>query len=249
MGLHTGIEWAQATWNPWMGCEKVSPGCRFCYAERDMTKYGQDFATVKRSKTTFEDPLKWARGNKLNQGDRIFTCSISDFFIKQADQWRGMAWDIIRRTPQFNYLILTKRIERAEGCLPGDWGTSGYPNVWLGVSAENQQFANKRIPLLLRIPAVVHWVSAEPLLGPINLHFPSESMTERDVWVIAGGESGTNPRPMDPAWAIDIQQQCQKVNVPFFFKQMGGSKQIDGHWGGNLLGGRTWLEIPEKRPA
>ena len=107
MAKTTGIEWATATWNPWHGCTKVSPGCAHCYMYRDKTRYGQNPAAVTRSKTTFFDPLKWKEPQA-----RIFTCSWSDFFIEEADAWRPEAWNIIQNTPQHSYLILTKSIAR-----------------------------------------------------------------------------------------------------------------------------------------
>lgn len=228
-----------------------------------MTRYGQDFASVHRSKTTFEDPLRWARGKKLNPGDRIFTCSISDFFIEEADEWRPEAWDIIRRTP-FTYLILTKRIERVRQFLPSDWG-SGYKNVWLGTSVESQEYA-WRLIYLLDTPAALHWVSAEPLLDSLSLrdvlprdHHPFARISlnaltgvvvggghapNRVRWVVVGGESGSSPRPMNPRWADWLRRECEISATPFFFKQMGGNKLINGHWGGNELDGKAWEEFP-----
>lgn len=166
MAQNSKIEWTEATWNPWYGCTKVSPGCKFCYMYREMVRYGRDPRIVTRSKTKFSDPLKWVRAGKAPQF--CFTCSWSDFFIEAADEWRPEAWKIISDTPEITYQILTKRPELVRDRLPADWG-DGYENVWLGVSAENQEYADERIPLLLKIPAAVRWVSAEPLLGPIDL--------------------------------------------------------------------------------
>lgn len=160
MGSKTGISWTDATHNFWYGCEKVSPGCKLCYAERDMTRYGRDFRAVTRAKG-FDKPLSWKEPRK------VFVNSWSDFFIEQADAWRDDAWDVIRRTPHLTYQILTKRPERIAAHLPSDWG-SGWPNVWLGVSAENQEYADERIPLLLQTPAAVRFVSYEPALGPVS---------------------------------------------------------------------------------
>jgi protein gp37 len=168
MGEKTNIEWTNATWNPWYGCHKVSAGCKFCYMFRDMPHYGKDPNIVTRSRSTFDEPLRWAKNGKLAPGSRIFTCSWSDWFIGEADPWRPQAWGIVHDTPQFTYLILTKRPERIAEHLPSDWG-AGYPNVWLGVSTENQDAADERIPLLLDTPAAVHFLSCEPLLGPIVL--------------------------------------------------------------------------------
>lgn len=173
----------------------------------------------------------------------MFTCSWSDFFLEEADGWRDQAWDVIKNTPNNTYQILTKRIENVATRLPGDWG-DGYENVWLGVSAENQEMANLRIPLLLNIPAKIKFLSLEPLLGPINLYEAksivaaglsvmnagrfgedAEPSWEEGLvdWVIVGGESGlpAYARPMHPGWAIEILAECQQANIPFFFKQWG----------------------------
>lgn len=234
MAEKSAIEWTEATWNPWYGCLKVSPGCKFCYMYRDMVRYGRDPHIVTRSKTKFKDPLTWVRTGKAPKF--CFTCSWSDFFIAEADEWRGEAWEIIRKTPQITYQILTKRPERIREHLPADWG-SGYKNVWLGVSAENQQYADERIPHLLKIPASVLWVSAEPLLGRIDFSMidwdGSTALTvlegySRIKWVVAGGESGPECRPMQAEWARTIAQQCKAVNAAFFMKQMGGKADKRG---------------------
>lgn len=254
MGETTGIEWASATWNPWMGCHKVSAGCKNCYMFRDMPHYGKDPNVVVRSKTTFDAPLKWAKSGKVQPGARIFTCSWSDWFIAEADEWRAEAWDVVRRTPQFTYLILTKRPERIADHLPADWG-AGYSNVWLGTSAENQEQADKRLPSLFGIQAVVRFVSAEPLLGPIDFGFPFASdnawLTDNHVdWIITGGESALkDARPCDLDWVRAIRDQCQASGTALFHKQHGGTRKIDGVWGGRELDGRTWDEFPQRVTA
>ena len=254
MGETTGIEWASATWNPWMGCHKVSAGCKNCYMFRDMPHYGKDPNVVVRSKTTFDAPLKWAKSGKVQPGARIFTCSWSDWFIAEADEWRAEAWDVVRRTPQFTYLILTKRPERIAAHLPADWG-NGYPNVWLGTSAENQEQAKRVWPLLLA-PAAVRFVSAEPLLGPIDFNaidaFCPDWRKGITIgtyldWVITGGESALkDARPCDLDWVRSIRDQCQAAGVALFHKQHGGTRKIDGVWGGRELDGRTWDEFPQR---
>lgn len=250
MAEKTGIEWADATWNPWMGCKKVSPGCKNCYMFRDMTFYGRDPNTVVRAAdSTFRNPLRWAKSEKLKDGARVFTCSWSDWFIDKADDWREEAWAIIKATPQFTYLILTKRPERIKGNLPADWGT-GYPNVWLGTSAENQEMANLRIPELLTIPAAIHWISAEPLLGEIDLEEVGEILEcnlidGRLDWVVTGGESDKkNPRPSNAEWFEKLLYYCAVQEVAFFHKQNGGTKKINGAWGGRELDGKTYDEFP-----
>lgn len=216
MSASTRIAWTEATWNPWYGCTKVSPGCDHCYMFRDMTRYGRDPETVTRSRTTFAAPLRWWEPR------RIFTCSWSDFFHKAADAWRPEAWDIIRATPHHTYQILTKRPGRIARHLPPDWG-EGYPNVWLGVSVESQAQV-RRIEVLAAIPATVRWLSCEPLLGPVTLR-----ALEHIGWVVVGGESGPDGerRDMDLAWAEDIQAQCQHYAVPFFFKQRSAVRSED----------------------
>lgn len=226
MSATTGITWTDATWNPWMGCTRVSPGCASCYMFREQERYGNDPNFLRRSKTTFRDPLKksWALPR------RIFTCSWSDFFHQDADAWRPEVWEIIRQTPQHTYQILTKRPERVIPNLPADWypDPSGdafraptwatqpqWRHVWLGVSIENQRWVER----IEKMPARAKlFISAEPLLGPLDLR---EWLSEVG-WVIVGGESGPDARPMDLAWAADIQAQCQVANVPFFFKQRSG---------------------------
>lgn len=261
MGDKTPIEWADATWNPWYGCRRVSTGCRGCYAAREMKAYGMDFGAVTRSKTRFELPLK------LTQRYFIFACSWSDFFIEDADAWRPEAWDVIRRCPRHTFLLLTKRPGRIPLCLPPDWG-EGWSNVWLGVSAENQRWADKRIPELLKVPANLRFASLEPLLGPMRLYgcvqldalTRIEPLTGQQMhvgafvpslkaqgpclsWIIAGGESGPGARPCDPAWLSALQQQCAAAGVPFFLKQLGGYP--DKRAGDKArLEGRLWQERP-----
>jgi protein gp37 len=231
MSDRTSIGWTDATWNPWHGCTKVSPGCAHCYMFRDKTRYGQNPELVVRSKTTFNDPLKW------REPKRVFTCSWSDWFHEAADAWRAEAWDIIRRTPHLTYQILTKRPERIQGNLP--WGMYGdpWPNVWLGTSVENQRFAY-RARVISTIPAAVRFVSAEPLLGPVSLPLGGIH------WVIAGGESGPDCRPMREEWARSLRDQCAEYGVAFFLKQLGGHPDARAH-DKALLDGSTHTEFPE----
>lgn len=261
MGEKSAIEWTQNTWNPWQGCHKVSPGCKFCYMYRDKERYGQDPKTVVRSKPpTFNAPLKWT------DPALVFTCSWSDWFVEEADAWREDAWAIIRKTPHLTYQILTKRPERIAGHLPADWG-EGYSNVWLGTSVESQKYADERIPALLSVPAKIRFLSCEPLLGPLDL----TGKTIEDVWIdpgyaaldsglgeviredgwpihwiITGGESGAKDkiRPADLAWFRSIRDQCQAAGIAYFHKQHGGSTKINHIWGGRELDGRTWDEMP-----
>lgn len=233
MAATSSIEWTEATWNPWHGCVKVSPGCKNCYMYRDKQRYGQDPKQIARSKTTFYDPLKWTRPSL------VFTCSWSDWFIEDADEWRDEAWSIIRRTPYHTYQILTKRPERISASLPDDWG-KGWHNVWLGVSIENQDYIYRK-QVLCALPARTRFISAEPLLGPLDL-----GLMDGIHWVITGGESGPKARPMNLDWARSIRNQCERAGVLFFHKQNGGATRVGGTWGGRLLDGRTWDAIPQR---
>ena len=227
MGKETGIEWTDHTWNPWHGCSKVSPGCAHCYMFRDKKRYGQDPELIVRSaRATFNKPLAW------KDAALVFTCSWSDFFHEAADAWREDAWDIIRRTPHLTYQILTKRPERIAAHLPADWG-EGWPNVWLGTSVENQRWA-VRAYQLCEIPASCRFISAEPLLGPVDLTAYEPRLDVRNPlelldWVIVGGESGPRARPMDIAWARDLRNQCERYGVAFFLKQLGGASNPRAH--------------------
>lgn len=259
MGKNSKIEWTDHTWNPWYGCNKVSQGCKNCYMYRDMARTPFDPNVVTRAKTaTFRKPLSWKEPAK------VFTCSWSDFWIEEADPWREEALQIIADTPHLTYQILTKRPERILDWLDGAcWPVSGCPigenglpdNVWLGVSAENDNHAHKRIWHLCQIPATVRFVSAEPLIDPLDLGLDTllagengmKAISELIHWVITGGESGpeSNIRKANLDWFRSIRDQCLNAGVAYFHKQHGGSKKINGTWGGRELDGRTWDEMPQ----
>lgn len=231
MGISTQIEWTSATWNPWRGCKKISPGCNNCYMFRNQRRYGRNPSIIEKSKTTFSAPMKWK--NPL----MIFTCSWSDWFIEEADEWRIGAWDIIKNTPRHLYQILTKRPERIIENLPKDWGT-GWENVWLGVTVETNDYSS-RIDVLKQIPAYIRFVSFEPLLEEITLF----NLSGID-WVITGGESGPDSRPCNLYWVKNIIQECNNNNIPVFHKQNGGNKRINGSWGGHSIDGIQYREFP-----
>ncbi len=241
MGKDSGIEWTNETWNPWQGCHKVSPACAYCYMYSDKARYGQDPEVVVRSKPrTFRFPLR------LKSPTIIFTCSWSDWFHKDADDWREEAYEIIRQTPQHIYQILTKRSERIADHLPDDWG-EGYPNVWLGVSVENQRWTT-RIDDLIQVPAKVRFISAEPLLGSLDLSRylkPGGQTTLNPPlnWVITGGESGPRQREMNLDHARSLRDQCAEASVPFFLKQLGGHPDKRGG-AKALLDGVRHVEMP-----
>ncbi|HET8895415.1 MAG TPA: DUF5131 family protein [Gaiellaceae bacterium] len=211
----SAIEWTDATWNPWMGCEKVSPGCAHCYMYREQRQYGSDPSVVRRSKTKFKDPLRWPDARL------VFTCSWSDWFHPGADAWRDEAWQIIRATPHLTYQILTKRPELISDRLPADWG-DGYENVWLGVSVENSRFT-WRVDELRAVPATVRFISAEPLLGSLFDRTGKRKplVLEAIDWLIVGGESGPGSRKLELEWALELMDACDEAGVAFFMKQLG----------------------------
>ncbi len=230
----TTIEWTDQTWNPVDGCDKVSPGCDHCYAEAIATRFAGGKAYPNGFKVTLHPerlshPLHWRKPR------RVFVNSMSDLFHDQIpDEFIADIWDVMGAAPQHTFQILTKRPARMRSLLK-HWLT--LPNVWLGVSAENQRWADIRIPTLAETPAAIRFISAEPLLGPINLtdHLPGLD------WVIAGGESGRHARPMHPDWPRSIRDQCQAAGVAFLFKQWGGRTPKAG---GRDLDGRTWDQYP-----
>ncbi|MDB5311600.1 MAG: hypothetical protein JWO38_5802 [Gemmataceae bacterium] len=224
------------TWNPWVGCTRVSAGCLNCYMFRQQREYGRDPGAVRRTKT-WGDPVRWQRAAaKAGRTEFVFTCSWSDWFHEAADPWRDEAWAVVKRCPNLTFQVLTKRAERIADHLSSDWG-NGYDNVWLGVSVERDDYAG-RADLLRPIPARVRWVCAEPLLGPL----PSLDLTGIH-WVVCGGESGPDWRAMDPAWAGRLRDACRAASVPFYFKQG------NGHYLGTdpRLDGEVVWEMPATR--
>lgn len=217
MGENSAIQWTKHSWNPWQGCQKVSPGCDNCYMFRDKTRFGQDPEVVVKSKSsTFNRPLRWdADAKALDRIDYVFVASWADFFSKEADDWRAEAWAIIKRCPNLIFQVLTKRHGRIADHLPPDWG-DGYPNVWLGVSAENAEWWNRRVSALNSVPARTKFVSYEPALGPID----GCSAAGID-WVIIGGESGHDARPFELAWAKTAIDICERDGAKPFVKQLG----------------------------
>jgi protein gp37 len=205
---------------------------------REMERFGKDPNVVVRSKTTFNDPLKWI------DPAYVFTCSWSDFFHEDVSiAWLDDAWDIIRKTPHLTYQILTKRPEEIMDCLPEDWG-DGWDNVWLGVTIENEDNI-WRMESLLEVDAKLYFVSYEPALGSIAHKL--YSYWHKIGWLISGGESGPNARPANPDWFREVRDLCEIRKIPYFHKQAGGSIKIDGTWGGDTLDGKQYHEFPVAR--
>lgn len=267
MADRSKIEWTEASWNPVTGCEEVSPGCDHCYAKTFAERwrgtpghaYANGFDLTLRP-NRLDQPLRWTRPR------RVFVNSMSDLFHKDIpDEYIGKVFAVMAATPRHTYQLLTKRHGRMRALLNNaDWRSYVFqyesvldlsgrprplpvwplPNVWLGVSVEDQQRADLRIPALFETPAAVRWLSMEPLLGPVDLtgiNWRRGSITHLDVlngrygvpelwqqktdkridWVVVGGESGPGARPMHPYWARSVRDQCVAAGVPFFFKQHG----------------------------
>jgi|CXWL01.1.fsa_nt_gi protein gp37 len=267
MSAKSSIEWTDVTWNPVRGCSLVSAGCRNCYAMKQAHRFsgpGQPYegltmigqhgpswiGTVKTVPWLLDEPLHWKKPRK------IFVNSMSDLFHRDVpDEFIEKVFVVMARSPRHTYQVLTKRPGRMlefmrknstggrifhlaadRGVESGQWPLS---NVWLGVSVEDQATADERIPILLQTPAAVRWVSAEPLLGPVDIRWksgsdfrswmpapgpPSPSYRGGDGyidWVVVGGESGPRARPCDLAWIRSIKDQCQEAGVPVFVKQLG----------------------------
>jgi len=234
MANSSPIEWTDATWNPVTGCSKISPGCKFCYAERlarrlqamGQKNYRNGFE-VTLQPHMLEHPLRW------RQPRRVFVNSMSDLFHPAVPaDYVHRAFDVMRRAHWHRYQLLTKRSDRLLELNPVlDW----QPQIWMGVSIENEDCLC-RIERLRRTGAHIKFLSIEPLLGPLG------KLNLRGIdWVIAGGESGPGARYMDPEWVREIRAICTRARVPFFFKQWGGvfKKRM-----GRVLDDRTWDEMP-----
>jgi protein gp37 len=226
MGDKTGIQWADHTFNPWVGCTKISAACDHCYAEGWARRSGSpELWQGERRRTSAANwgtPMKWDRAAAAqSRRARVFCASLADFFDNQVPtRWRDDTWHRIDQTPNLDWLLLTKRPENILKMLPTpaigapQWA-EGWHNVWIGTTVENRATL-RRLDILRRIPAAVHFLSIEPLL---------EDLGEVDLdgisWVICGGESGPGARPMHPAWARSLRDQCKAAGVTFFFKQWG----------------------------
>jgi protein gp37 len=250
MSDKTAIEWTEATWNPVTGCDRVSPGCDHCYAltlaarlkamgspkyqdDGDPRTSGPGFAvTIHRDELVV--PRQWRRPRL------VFVNSMSDLFHPRVPaSFVAKVFEVMAETPQHTYQILTKRPKRARAVLR-DVAPDPLPHVWLGVSVEDDKRTD-RVAILREVPAAIRFLSCEPLLGPL----PSLDLADVD-WVIAGGESGPNARPMRESWLLDIRDKCLASGVPFFFKQWGGRTPKAG---GRVLAGQTWDQMPPLRSA
>jgi len=234
MGDNSAIEWTDATWNPVTGCTKVSPGCKYCYAERlairlkamGNPRYKNGFDLTLHP-DQLQLPLKW------RQPRRIFVNSMSDLFHEEIpEEYIQTVFQVMNKASWHNFQILTKRAARLSELAPKlKWG----PNIWQGVSVEGPGYVS-RIAHLQTVPVQVRFLSLEPLLAPIP-NLPLDNIH----WVIVGGESGPEHRPIRAEWVRSMRDQCRAKGIPFFFKQWGG---FNSKAGGCLLDGRKWHEWP-----
>jgi protein gp37 len=243
MAENTSIGWTHHSFNFWWGCTKVNRMCKFCYIGAIMRRAGQEpFNGPMRTKH-WDAPARWdRRAAKAGVRERVFTCSMSDFFHEGADGWRAEAWQVIRGCESLDWLILTKRPELALDRLPPDWG-EGYPNVWLGVSCGCEE-ALPSLDHLRAIPAAVKFVSAEPLLERVDFR-PHLGWLD---WVITGCERAAKGerQVMDVDWVRDVDLQCKDAGVKHFFKQAyKGEKGIPCEQ--PELDGKVVQEVPSRR--
>ena len=256
MSEHSTIEWTEATWTPVVGCSQVSEGCRNCYAEtldrrfrlaQEGTPYRPwTHPNAAYNVRTFPDrlalPLRWKRPRM------VFVNSRSDLFHEAIPAaFREEMWRVMREATRHTFQILTKRPENIAAMLPADWG-DGYPNVWLGVSAEDESAMHHRGETLLLVPARVRFISAEPWLANLchrdSLNDAARAALSLVDWVILGGESGHGARPMREIEARAVRDACVSAGVPFFFKQWGGAMDKRSHEAA-VLDGRRWTQMPK----
>lgn len=281
-----GIAWCTETWNPLRGCTRVSAGCMNCYAESMAVRFsgpGQPYegtinqetnrwnGTVRLVPDKLTEPLRWQRPRM------VFVNSMSDLFHEDVpDEFIDQVFAVMAIAPQHTFQVLTKRPARmlaymVDGGRPRRVGSnSGFmadnnvvypwplPNVWMGVTVENQEAADERIPLLLQTPAAVRWVSMEPLLGAVDLGLTGTIPRSQYAkytqtydllhWVICGGESGPHARPMNPEWARSLRDQCAEAGVPFLFKQWGEwAPNWNNDDAGNKISGSEWMDRQGKK--
>lgn len=237
MGIKTGVEWADHTFNPWWGCDKVSPACANCYAETWAKRTGHDLWGPLAPRRFFGDkhwaePLKWDRdAAEAGRPALVFCASMADVFEERddLDPHRERLWELVTRTPNLIWLLLTKRPIGFSTLTPAAWRREGgWPlNVWAGCTVEDQKRADERLPLLVEVPAPVRFISVEPMLSDIQIrgylgNTDDEGNPQRGIgWVIGGGESGSKARGTKPEWVRQLAHDCQVTGAAWFWKQWG----------------------------
>lgn len=256
MAETTNIEWTNATFNPWWGCTKVSPGCAHCYAERDSKRYGFKLWGPDSERRFFSDahwnePLKWNRKAQASgQPFRVFCASMADVFEdrRDLDAPRARLFDLIERTPFLTWLLLTKRPENMIRLGPDRWNV--WPtNVWALMTAEDQAHFDMRIKSFMSVPAGILGISYEPAKSRIDFRGYLGGAKGGIDWLICGGESGPGADPMHVSWARSARDQAVASGCAFFFKQWGEynsyGQRVGKKVAGKLLDGREWREFPE----
>lgn len=280
MAENSAIEWTDHTFNPWEGCQKVGPGCDHCYAETRNARFAGGVAVNwgpgaprrRTSASNWNKPLKWNAEHEAfyaqhGRRQRVFCASLADVFDNAVDPaWRRDLFALIEKTPNLDWLLLTKRIGNAfqmmvESCgffEPSRGVYTPRPNVWIGATITSQAEALRDLPKLLELPAAIRFLSMEPLLGAVDFLEVSAEWWKNGYtpwrnapilygihWVIVGGESGPGARPMYPEWARSLRDQCERAAVPFLFKQWGEwSTQDRGKTNGALLATPYALDLP-----
>ena len=223
MAKNTKIQWTDHTFNPWLGCQKTSPGCENCYAEQYASRFSPGHWGPHRprraaAEITWTKPRHWNNAAaRRGQRARVLCASLADVFDDQAPpELRDRLWQLVRQTPHLDWQILTKRPQNLPAMLPDDF-PQDYPNLWLGISAENQELYNRRWPLLADAPATVRFVAYEPALGPLTIL----NHQRKPDWLIWAGESGRKARIMNAQWARNITGECRQLQIPVYAKQWG----------------------------
>lgn len=249
MAENSDIEWTHHTFNPWIGCTKVSAACDHCYAEAwdkrfNGERWGPKAARTRTAKSNWSRPRTWNfKAKEAGERHRVFCASLADVFDNHKSiqpEWRDDLWQMIRSTPDLDWLLLTKRPQNIERYLPSDWG-KGYQNVWLGTTVENREEMLRRGAVLSRVPAYLTFWSAEPLVGDLG-EIPPNIMPS---WIITGGESGNQCRHADPNWFRAIRDHCADTDTPFLFKQWEGRNQREIKAMGRELDGIVHDGYPE----
>jgi protein gp37 len=268
----TKISWTDSTFNPWIGCTNVSPGCDACYAQALAERYGwAKWGKHDRKRTSLENwkkPLRWnADGLRFERvhghRHRVFCASLADVFDNQVDPaWRHDLFALIHECRNLDWQLLTKRPQNITKMLPSDWGT-GWPNVWLGATAEDEKRYRLRWPVLARIPAAIRFISYEPAIASIGTLAIIDTLPH---WVICGGESGPRARDMNPNWVREVRDQCRAHGIAYFLKQFGTYRSnpivfehrlspreaemadpMSNGKGGALLDGKLHREFPSRQ--
>jgi protein gp37 len=245
MGDTSKIEWTDSTWNPWIGCQHVSPGCDHCYAESQNAfrkwnggTWGPHAPRKRTSTSNWRKPIIWdadafafARGNN-GRRRRVFCASLADWLDNKVPRpWRADLCALIERTPRLDWLLLTKRPENFRKFAPPGWHVGLPSNVWFGFTAEDEEHYRRRWPIVAGIRARVRFVSYEPAIGPLGRLQLAPIRAVPD-WVICGGESGPKARTMNPQWARDVRDQCAALGSAFFLKQHGTYRSNPMVWAG-----------------